>query len=44
MSIKTKLKINLNLFIIMSSYMALEWYENDIRQFIDSFIPVITVP
>lgn len=43
MSIKTKLKINLNLFLIMSSYMTLEWYENDIGNFVKSLMPVINV-
>jgi len=43
MSIKTKLKINLNFLIIMSSYMVVEWYSNDLANFVDSLIPVITV-
>ena len=43
MSIKTKMKVNLNLFLIMSSYMILEWYEADLANYVKSLMPVIAV-
>jgi hypothetical protein len=35
MSIKTKLKINLNFLIIVSSYMIVEWYSADLAHLFD---------